>query len=451
MNPKHKHTILLVDDEKTMLELLCQQLQEDYNILTALSGEKALEILQMDNQSVSLIISDQNMPKMTGSQFLEKAKEISPDSIRFLITGYTDMNAIIEALNKGEINRYLTKPIDHDELLIEVKNAVEQFDLIAENRNLLILANQKNEELEKKVVERSKDLIEKYEQLKASRVEIDKVFEDTIHLISKLVDMVNPELGTYMKHTGRLSRKTAEAYGLEEHMLKQIEVSGLFHDLGLLGLPELIFSKDEIAMDETEYGLYAQHPSIAAMSCNHIPKLKWVASNIQSHHEHYDGSGYPEGLKGDEIPIGARIVAAVSDYCRIIDIWPRDLEKIKLRFEENFGPGSADSFDAQNTEDLLCQAAEKVLDLGKENKYDPDVVEKLKQQINQEKQAEKNSRWLDINDLKEGMVLEKQLRLKDGKPLLSKGLVFNESSINSLKKLKKLGKIDHQVYIMNVL
>ena len=443
----NRHTILLVDDEDSILNLLKTQLQQDYQVLTATDGKKALAILKASENPVTLIISDQNMPEMTGAQFLEKAKTISPDSMRFLMTGYSDMNAIIDALNKGEIHRYLTKPFEYNDLLVQIRQAVEHFELVAENRSLLEQANRKNEALESKVMERSKGLIEKYEQLKASRLEVEQLFEDTIHLLSKLVDMINPELGLYMKQVSRLSRKIASAYNLEEHVLKQIEISGLFHDLGLLGLPEIIFSKDEISMNETEYGLFSQHPAIASISCNHIPKLKYVSQNIYSHHENFDGSGYPDGMKGQEIPLGARIVAPVSDYCRIINTWPMDIKKIKARFEQNFGPKSAEVLNAENAEKMLGQAAEKALDFGKNKKYDPEIVEKLKKQVADEKRIEKNSKWVSIDELEEGMMLEKQICLKDGKRLLSRGLVFNEPSIKSLQELNKSGKIDSKVCI----
>ncbi len=108
---KYKHKLLLVDDEESITKALHRIFRrEGYEIYTASSGQKGLEVLKEDKKPFSLIISDQRMPGMTGAQFLEKAKKIFPNAIRILLTGYSDMDAIVDAINKGEIHRYLTKP-----------------------------------------------------------------------------------------------------------------------------------------------------------------------------------------------------------------------------------------------------------------------------------------------------------------------------------------------------
>ena len=108
---KYKHTLLFVDDEKSITKALHRLFRKDgYHIITASSGMEGLELLEKAERPVSLIISDQRMSGMNGAQFLEKAKKIFPDAVRFLLTGYSDMDAVVEAVNKGEIHRYLTKP-----------------------------------------------------------------------------------------------------------------------------------------------------------------------------------------------------------------------------------------------------------------------------------------------------------------------------------------------------
>ena len=111
MRQKYNHTILLVDDEESIIKSLKRLFRkEDYKIITASNGNEGLELLKRIDKPVSLIISDQRMPEMTGTQFLEKAKDIFPDAIRFLLTGYSDMRAIIDAVNQGGIHRYINKP-----------------------------------------------------------------------------------------------------------------------------------------------------------------------------------------------------------------------------------------------------------------------------------------------------------------------------------------------------
>ena len=187
MSLEQKHTLLFVDDEVSITKAL-QRLfrREGYYILTASSGQEGLALLGKAEKPVSLIISDQRMPQMTGAQFLEKAKEIFPDAIRFLLTGYSDMDAIVDAVNKGEIHRYLTKPWNDDDLLLQVRQGLDQYELVLENRRLLVLTNKQNKELselnkdlEKKVEKRTQEIREKNESLKEANIKLEKSFMDT--------------------------------------------------------------------------------------------------------------------------------------------------------------------------------------------------------------------------------------------------------------------------------
>jgi len=130
-----KQTVLLVDDEKSILSSLARLFRnEDFEIFTATSGAEGIEIVE--EKDISLIISDHRMPEMTGVEFLSRAKDISPDSIRIMLTGYADLEASIAAINKGEVYRFITKPWNDEELLLTVKQALEYRDLKLTNRHL---------------------------------------------------------------------------------------------------------------------------------------------------------------------------------------------------------------------------------------------------------------------------------------------------------------------------
>ncbi|MFH1491671.1 MAG: response regulator, partial [Pseudomonadota bacterium] len=148
MGLKYRHTILLVDDEKSITNAL-QRLfrKERYGILTASNGREGLEAIRRFEKPISLIISDQRMPEMTGAEFLEKAREILPEAIRFLLTGYSDMDAVINAVNNGQIQKYITKPWNDGDLLLQVKQALEQYELVFENRRLTLLTGKQNKAL----------------------------------------------------------------------------------------------------------------------------------------------------------------------------------------------------------------------------------------------------------------------------------------------------------------
>jgi len=134
---KRNHTILLVDDEQSIINALKRLFRkEGYQILTALNGLQGVKVLENCLEPVSLIISDQRMPEMTGSEFLEKAKELFPNAIRFLLTGYSNMDEVIDAVNKGKIHRYITKPWNDDDMRLQVEQGLKQLELIEENRDL---------------------------------------------------------------------------------------------------------------------------------------------------------------------------------------------------------------------------------------------------------------------------------------------------------------------------
>ena len=181
----NKHTILLVDDETAITKALKRLFRKGgYKILTAASGQEGLDILHTlkngAEDPASLIISDQRMPGMNGAAFLAKSKEIFPDAIRFLLTGYSNMDAIVDAVNKGEIHRYLTKPWNDDDILLQVRQAVKQLELQAENRRLTELTREQNIELkdlnnnlDKKVKQRTRETINKSRNI----LEINKKLE----------------------------------------------------------------------------------------------------------------------------------------------------------------------------------------------------------------------------------------------------------------------------------
>ena len=172
VNPTHYH-ILVVDDEASITNSINRLLRrEGYRPISAASGSEGLAQLEQAELPVALIISDQCMPEMTGDQFLEKAKKLAPQARRFLLTGYADMDALIAALNRGQVHRYIAKPWNDEDLILQVSQALEHFEMIRENESLLSLAHSQNEELtrlnqqlQKKVAQRSRVILKAHEEL----------------------------------------------------------------------------------------------------------------------------------------------------------------------------------------------------------------------------------------------------------------------------------------------
>ncbi|MFN8656987.1 MAG: response regulator [Candidatus Obscuribacterales bacterium] len=284
MEPRHK--ILVVDDEPANLRLLNRVLGESYETFVAQSGTEALEILKA--QDVSLIITDQRMPGMSGVQVLEASLSLRPNAIKILLTGYTDIQALIDAINSGCIYKYIQKPWDAEDLKLTVKRALESFDLRRNNEKLVV-------------------------QLQGALVQLEDI---SIGTIKALADALDAKCDYTSGHSLRVSRyavATARMLGMSNEELRDVELSGLLHDIGKIAVPESILWKPERLTPE-EQQVMAIHPVRSAQIIGEIEILARVRLWVRHHHEHLDGSGYPDKLKGDEIPVGSRIVLVADAY-----------------------------------------------------------------------------------------------------------------------------------------
>lgn len=446
---KDKDIILVVDDENSIVNSLTRLLRrEGFHPISATSGHEGLELLKKMETPVALIISDQRMPEMTGDQFLEKAKELAPEALRFLLTGHADMDTLIAAINKGQVHRYIAKPWNDKDIVMQVSQAIEHFNIIKENKSLHELTRRQNQELaslnhqlEKKVAERGRVLLKAHEELKTTLL-------DGFRLIISMVEMLNPSFGEYLNHVSVLSKRVGQDMGLDQDACSQIELAGMFHDIGLIGMPESLLIKDKTEMDHDEYQLYIQHPYLLAICFESTPLLAQISKIIMSHHENFDGSGYPIGLTGEEIPIGARILAAVSDYCRIVDTWPTDPSEIRQKATKRYGNDVADQLIATESEALLKEVATAVLAKGTRNRYDETVIESLERVLTTFQTEPPKPTKLTIHDLKEGMILAEAVLLKDGKSIMSKGIRLSQRLIESLEKLHSHGRIDDSISVI---
>jgi response regulator RpfG family c-di-GMP phosphodiesterase len=448
MTEKSAHRILAVDDEESILKALQRFLRrEGYQVETADSGQAGLARIEAAEAPFHLIISDQRMPEMNGAEFLEKAKALTPDAGRILLTGYSDFDALVDAVNKGEIHRYMNKPWNDEELLLTIRQTIEQVTLKREHKEMALVIQRQNEELQKlnknlelKVLERSRQLVKQKE-------DFDDTFIDLFRMLSALVEMLSPPLGEYLLHVGGLSRQVAKLLGLERQMCDLIEIAGLFHDAGLVGLPERLLYTEHSEMGETVFSNFAQHPVIASVCFESVSSYAGVGDIIINHHEYMDGSGYPNQRKGDEIPLGSRIVAAVSDYCRIIDLWPDETEEIQALATKILPKETVASLPKVGGEALRMAVAHQLLMDGAGSRYDPQVIETFEKVIATEAEAETREKWVDVEELETGMTLRRAVYLESGQPLMSKGLRLNAKLIESLKKIHRHGKIPGRFYV----
>jgi len=255
---EHQHTILCVDDEENSLHSLKRLLRkEDYRFLTASSGEEGLKILKENN--VHLVITDQRMPEMSGTEFLAKVKDEHPDVLRVVLTGYTDVDSITESINKGHIYKFFLKPWNDKNLKLEIKQALEQYDLIQANKGLNEKVFEQNEELkrinenlETLVQERTKDLEIQNQALEISHAILEDLplpiigvsAEQMIVLINQEVNSLlgsnkGIEIGKRLSDyfSSDVEEKMAEALTSNfSQVLKEYQLSGRVYDIDLAPL-----------------------------------------------------------------------------------------------------------------------------------------------------------------------------------------------------------------------
>ncbi|MBN8658968.1 MAG: HD domain-containing protein [Candidatus Obscuribacter phosphatis] len=281
-----RHKILVVDDEVPNLRLLRRVLSEDHDIFEATGGKEGLEILE--KEPISLIITDQRMPSMTGVQLLEQSLTLRPDAIKILLTGYTDVQALIDAINAGHVYKYIPKPWDADELKLTVRRALEAYELKENNDNLVV-------------------------ELRAALSELESLSVGTIRALADALDAKCDYTAGHSLRVSRIAVLIGRQLALPDDMLRDVELGGILHDIGKIGVPESILWKPDKLTPE-ERSIMSRHPVKSAEIIGDLKGLVRAREYVKHHHEYFDGSGYPDGLKGEDIPIGARIILVSDAY-----------------------------------------------------------------------------------------------------------------------------------------
>ncbi|HEU4375142.1 MAG TPA: response regulator, partial [Telluria sp.] len=207
-------TILCVDDEPNILAALRRLFRaKGYEVVTAESARAGLAVLQ--TRAVDLIISDMRMPEMDGVQFLEQARALCPDTLRLLLTGHADVNQILDAVNRGEIYRYITKPWDDHEMTLVVRHALERKALEQEQRRLEALTVQQNEQLRELNLSLEAKVASRTEELVGSNDKLKRNFLTSIQVFSSLIELRGANLAGHSRRVADLARRIALRLGLD--------------------------------------------------------------------------------------------------------------------------------------------------------------------------------------------------------------------------------------------
>ncbi|MBL7191225.1 response regulator [bacterium] len=422
--------ILFVDDERNILMALNRLFfEDDYEIFTAVSGEAGLESLKQND--IQLIVSDQRMPGMAGVDFLIKAEEYAPSAAKIILTGYTDLEAAIKAINEGKVQKFITKPWNDDELKLTVKQVFEYLDLQAQNQALQKLLEERNKELvglnetlQQKVKERTKKIVLQNQELTRLNAKLEENFYKIIRIFLSIIEIRSKEIASHCKRVSAASRFLAAEMELEEREIETIELAAMLHDIGKIGIPEKTLKKTENILTTEEKNLYRQHPLLGEQTLSPIDNLKDAAKIIRHHHENYNGSGYPDRLMADYIPIGSRIIAVVNTYDQLVNKVYMNVNNTRLR-------------------------AFKALRLQSGIELDPDITIKFILLMKRHKAEVNERRELEIKpfELKSNMILSRDLFTSRGTAVFTKDRRLSPEDIKHIMDSDRIEKLFTAVYV----
>ncbi len=424
--------VLIVDDEENIIRSLTRLfMSNDIDVLSASSADDALKILE-ENEDVSLIISDQRMPHKTGTDFLEEARRIRPLATRILLTGYSDIKAAVDAINKGGAYRYLTKPWQDEELLQAVREAAYRYELIQKNKKLSLIVQRKNEELsewntrlEARVKEQTAELHRQNESLNDLNLKLSGNLRSTIAALSGLIELRDKNVKNHSGNVSELAEKVAVSMGLSAEETEKIAVAALLHDIGKIGMQDYLLSKSIAELSEDEFNEYSLHPVRGQAAIDSIEDMRDIGILIRHHHENFDGSGFPDRIKGNDIPAGARIIA-------IADFIDRNLEK----------------YMSDVALDLTLRDLSEQLG----RRFDPRLYSHFSRLARQicsltSGDVEASERELPPNELKEDMVVSRDVKSGTGILLLSKNIALNAMNIKAIKRYYTIDPPKRGVFI----
>jgi response regulator RpfG family c-di-GMP phosphodiesterase len=335
--------------------------------------------------------------------------------VRILLTGYADVDSTVAAINKGEIYRYLSKPWNDQEVLLVVRHAIERRQLERENRRLEELTRkqnvdlqQLNEGLEALVEQRTVEMRRALDSLAQANAKLKSGFLTSIKVFSNLIELREGREAGHSRRVAELARRIAQHLALSQAEIQDVMLAGLLHDVGKIGLPDAAMAKPESQMNAEERAQLRKHPARGEAALMALDQLRSVAVLLRSHHERFDGQGYPDGLRGKAIPLGARILAVANDF-----------DALQL------GRLSPLRHAAAEARAVIQQAAGK--------SYDPKVVAAFLELVNAPASATASAASreteLPVRSLQPGMALTRDLISREGVLLLAADYVLDAALI----------------------
>jgi response regulator RpfG family c-di-GMP phosphodiesterase len=283
------HKLLIVDDELPNLRLLERLFSKDYQCLTAASGPEAIRLLEQHD--VAIVITDQRMPDMTGIELLKRTARLRPHMVRILLTGYTEVESLVEALNSGLVYMYITKPWNNEDLKLRVNRACEHYE---QNKN------------RQAVADANKRLLQRLKEVKLS----------TVTTLSEMLTIRDKHAAAHALRVRNYAMMIAAKIGVSEEQEEELSIAALLHDLGRVDLSRNSAASTQVS--SVERTIVQAYSECEARLLHAIPELANIAEIISCNRENYDGTGTPRGMGGEQIPLLGRILRLADEYDQML-------------------------------------------------------------------------------------------------------------------------------------
>jgi putative two-component system response regulator len=345
MSSQNKARILIVDDELRVREILSRKLtDEGYQCSTASDGNSALKALK--TKQAELVLLDMSMPGKSGIEVLKEINAKYPNIAVIMVTAVADVQTAINVMRSGAYD-YIIKPVDLNILLLSTDRALERRRLMLENREYQL-------HLEQRVKEQTE--------------KIRQSFLNSITSLAYALEAKDKYTHGHSQRVTEIAIAIAQELGIPEDKIEKIRLAGLLHDVGKIGVIESVLNKPGSLTDE-EFQLVKCHCEIGERILRPIVQDEEILEMVRHHHEHYDGTGYPDGLPGDQISRGASIVAVADAYDAMASHGAMAL-------------AVADAYDAMTSDRpyrpaMTLQATCAELEKGKGTQFDPAIVDIL--------------------------------------------------------------------------
>ena len=411
--------LLIVDDEKSILRSLARTFRgPQYSVTTTSSPREAINLLA--EKTFDVVLSDMRMPELNGSQVLAQAAKLQPDSVRLLLTGYADLESTISAINQGSIYKYISKPWnnfelrDTVELAIEKKANKDKEKASRDNLNKGVLTLKKtNSILQKRIKSKSSELEQSIAFYDVAREELAETCKNTI---KSFASSINQHLGVGVEtlefFKARI-RDLALSLELEENEVEALEYAVMLHQIGKLKIDKNLQHMKVSSMSKKEYEAYCDYAKQSVNMLIPFENMSMARKAIQCHLENYNGTGFPEKLFGEQIPLPARLLRVIVDCVYWIDREKRDL-KTTL----------------------------KTITAGAGYQYDPVVVEALSQLLlRHEPDLEELQGFMpNSEDLPIGSVLAEDVICQRGTLILTRGTQISQAIVEKIKLFEKINQ-----------